>query len=93
MSKIYVGDIGTEFIIDTGSDLSTATITNILVEKPDKTITTWSGVVDGLTSIKYLTVDGDMDQAGKYKCQVIVSLPGWSGSGETFTFQAYKQFK
>ena len=93
MSKIYVGDIGTEIIAETGEDLSTATTTTIRVTKPDRTVVEWTGTVSDLTSIKYVVINGDLNLTGTYKCQAYVVLPAWQGLGETFTFKVYAVFK
>lgn len=91
--KIYVGDTGTAIIADTEADLATATETNLIVEKPDRSIVTWVGVREGETSVKYLTVEDDLNIKGIYKAQAVVTLPGWSGSGETFEFEVFDRFK
>jgi hypothetical protein len=87
--KYYVGDIGTEIIVDTCVDLvdAGATVTNLIVEKPDGTIVTWIGSIYGTTSIKYIVEDGDFDQYGTYHLQTYVEMTGWTGRGDTTSFQ------
>jgi len=85
--KYYVGDVGTEIIVDTCSDITTATVTDLLVEKPDGTLVTWSGDVYETTKIKYVVQAGDFDQAGEYILQAYVEMPGWQGRGNSTSFR------
>jgi len=86
-SKYYVGDVGTEVIVDTLSDLSTATVHNLAILKPGATSeTVWPGVVVDTTKIKYIIQAGDWNIAGIYKLQSVVELPLWQGRGNTITF-------
>ena len=90
--KIYVGDIGTDIILNTNETISSATITNMKVKKPDGTTATWVGALEGTTKIKYTVVEGDLSVAGTYKIQAYVSVSGWTGLGETATFQVYAAY-
>jgi len=93
MSKYYVGDVGTDIIVDTLSDLSTATVTNLIVRKPDSpTPVVWAGTVVDTTKIKYTTLEGDFNVEGRYYLQARVVMPGWSGLGETATFTLFTAF-
>jgi hypothetical protein len=93
MSKIYVGDIGTDIRLDCGSDISTATETNIEVLKPDGSTETWTGTIVDDNFISHITVDGDLDMKGSYKVQAAVTMPAWEGRGETTSFIVYDVFK
>lgn len=84
--KYYVGDVGTEIIVDTCSDISTATLARLIVEKPDGTIENWDGAVFETTKIRYVVSVGDFDQAGKYNLQAYVEMPGGQWRGNTVTF-------
>jgi len=88
MAKIYVGDVGTIFRIDTGVALTAFTTHDINIRKPDSTVVTWVGTVNGTdnTLIDYIAVTGDLDQAGTYTGQAVGIEPGWSGRGDTFHF-------
>ena len=90
--KYYVGDIGTEIIVDTCSDITSATVSNLKVEKPDGTLHTWTGTVYETTHIRYVVVDGDFDQVGLYLVQAYVEMPGWSGLGNTAEFKVTAVF-
>lgn len=93
MAKIYKGDIGTVIIVDTGVDLTTATKCALKIKKPDKTTTEWVGEQSDTTKIKYTIIEGDLDQAGKYRVQSYVEFADWEGSGETTYFRVYDVFK
>ncbi len=90
--KMYVGDIGTEFIVDCGSDLTGATTTDLRVKKPDGTVETWAAAIYNTNYLKYTIVSGDLDQEGEYELQSYVVLPSWTGRGETVEFTVYSLF-
>jgi len=82
---IYQGMIGVGVRLDTGIDLSTATLLEIRVKKPSNTFVTWPATVytylDGsgntvtTQSITYTTVEGDLDELGEYILQAYVERP------------------
>lgn len=87
-NKYYVGDLGTEVILDCGEDVSAAVGPRIYVQKPDGTRTSWNATAISIASvpnyIRYFTVAGDFDQAGEYLFQAGITFAGgWSGRGET----------
>jgi hypothetical protein len=84
--KYYVGDIGTEIIVDTCSDISAATSVILKIEKPDGTKVEWTGVVYQTTKIRYVIIEGDFDQAGKYLLQAYAEIGSWSGHAKTTFF-------
>lgn len=95
MSEYYVGDVGTEVTVETGEDLSSATVTVLKVKKPDDAISaevTWSGTVYDTTKIRYIIANGDWDQSGRYLLQSYVELPTWQGRGDTVAFEIKKKF-
>lgn len=85
MSVVFVGDVGTEIILDCGTDVSSATIKNIVVRKPNGAKLTWGAVSEGTNSIKHVTVLGDLDVAGKWELQASISMPTWQGVGDIAT--------
>ena len=91
-SRYYVGDIGTELIVDTCVDITTATLAQILVQKPDGTTDTWTGAVYDTTKIKYVIQSGDWDQEGQYRYQAYVEMPSWRGKGDTVAHKIYDSF-
>lgn len=92
MSKVYVGDKGTEIILDCGADISTATIRKIKAKKPDGSTVDWTATASGTTAVKYTTLTGDLSMAGNWQLQAYVETPAWSGLGETFTLTVYPAF-
>jgi hypothetical protein len=91
-TKYYVGDIGTEIIVDTCSDISTATLVSLKVKKPDDTEVEWVGAIYDTTKIRYIVLAGDFDQSGKYRVQSYVEMPGWEGRGDTTYFKVSADF-
>lgn len=93
MSKTYVGDVGTEIILDCVIDISTATVLKIFVRKPDSTATVeWNAVAEGTTKIKHVAADGDLNYPGTYTVQAYIKMPLWKGRGEATTFTVNNLF-
>jgi hypothetical protein len=90
--KVFVGDIGTDIIVDCGVDITGATPTVLKVEKPDGTTFDWTASIYQNNYLKHTTVLGDFDQAGLFKVQTSLTLGGWTGLGETDTFRVYIPF-
>ena len=88
-SKYYVGDVGTEIIVDTCSDITTATVVSLRVKKPDATLHTWTGAVYEVTNIRYFVVADDFDQIGYYTIQSYVEMPTgtWRGNSARVKIQ------
>lgn len=93
-SNYYQYDTGTTIIVEVCSDITTNTQVEMRVQKPDGTETIWSAsMVPGETSkIKHVVGAGDWDQAGVYKLQAYVALPGWTGLGDTVQFRVLDKF-
>ena len=98
MSKHYVGTTGTEILLNTGSDISGATVTEMLVKKPSGATVTWTATI--LTGdpdlpdnvyLKYVVQAGDWDEEGEWEIQADVELPSWSGPGDPAIFVLYKK--
>lgn len=92
-SRYYVGDIGTSIIVDTCNEINLSTVSNLIVQKPDMTTVIWEGAVYEDTKIRYIVQDGDFDQAGEYRLQSYVEIPGWTGRGDTTKFKVSKVFQ
>jgi hypothetical protein len=92
---IYVGDVGTEFTFGFGQDISAATEVRVLILKPDLTEVVWEWAdlvpVDSET-LKYTTVDGDLDKAGTWKFQPVVSIGGNTYHCKTAEHQIYARY-
>lgn len=93
MNKVYKGDVGTEIVLDCGSDISNATTMEILVLLPDGNTTTWSATLEGTDSVKYVIQSGDLDMVGMYMLQAKVVTPDWSGRGETFYLRVLDHYQ
>lgn len=80
-SKVYQNDEGTLIRVNTYSDLSSATVTKIKVQKPSGASAEWNGSPNG-TYVEYTTVSGDLDEVGAYVIYVYVETGSWKGHGE-----------
>lgn len=95
MSDLRLGDIGTAIrltLLDgaTPVNISSATIKQIIFQKPDgtrveKTATFLTNGSDG--KLQYLTQAGDLDQTGTWKVQGYVAMPQWTGKTEIAKFK------
>lgn len=82
--EIHVGDVGTHLVVvfTSGSlpePVDTATTKEIWLEKPNGTTVskTAAFVTDGTDGqIEYITIAGDIDQAGTWKIQGYVEMAG-----------------
>jgi len=98
-AKYYVGAVGTEIVVDTEEDISTATVLKLLVKKPCGAEVEWVGelgppnTVGVYTTIKYVVATGDWDTAGWWTVQAYVAMPGWSGLGATVKFKLYAAYQ
>lgn len=93
VSKVYVGDVGTEILVDVCVDISTATTVELSVLKPGATTAvTWAAGVYLLRYVRYVVQAGDLSVAGEYKLQVRVVLPGGAWRGDVTTFRVYDVF-
>jgi len=94
MSKVYKDDTGTVFQVDVGVDISAASTVDLKVRKPDGSIVTWTGSINGSvnTQIDYTIVTDDLDQTGKYTLQSYVVTATWTGRGESVGFLVYDNF-
>jgi len=90
--KYYVGDIGTDIIVDCGSTITGATNTKLKVRKPDGTEVEWTATIDGTDNLKYATIADDFSVAGTYLLQASLTLSGWAGLGETAHFIIYDPY-
>lgn len=93
VSKYYVGDVGTVIEVDCVENISSGTEFKLKVRKPSGTAVTWVGALYGTTKIQYTVGSGDWDEDGRYELQAYVAMPGWTGLGDTDTFQVEKPYK
>ncbi len=96
-SEIHEGDIGTKLlftITDDGQivDISSAISLSIFIKRPDGTTLDRTGTLetDGVDGkMYYITVAGDLNQAGIYKLQAVVGLPTGTYHTNTVTFKVH----
>lgn len=93
MQKYYVNDVGTKLRVDVITDVSAATVLKLKVKKPDGTTDEWDATLEGLTYLTYIIQAGDWDQVGRYLLQAYIEMPGWTGEGDTTSFEIYNAFK
>ena len=94
MEKHYLNEYGTELLVDTGTDLTGATVMKLCVKKPDGGFVEWycEQYSQNKKYLRYVLRIGDFDQVGEYKIQSMVESAGWSGVGETTSFIVYERF-
>jgi hypothetical protein len=97
-NEIHEGDTGTvlEATVkdEDGAvvDISTATITNFLVRRPDNSLLTWSAsfTTDGTDGkIQYTSASNTFNQDGNWRLQGRVAMPLWSGRTDWYEFTVY----
>ena len=91
-NKVYVGDSGTEIILDTLVDLSTATKVSIKVRRPNGAVTEWVGTVFETTKVRYVTQPGDLSVKGPHLLQAYAEMPVWIGRGETVELEVSEHY-
>lgn len=92
MSKVYVGDTGTQVVLDCGQDISAATARSIEVRKPDGSATSWAASASGTNAVAYISQAGTFDQAGAWRLQAKVTLPSGVWRGATAELQVFAPF-
>lgn len=81
MSDIFIGDTGTEIVLDVGVDTSAAIACSISVAKPNGANVTWAAEPFAPTAIRHVTTETDLDIAGRWQLQAFIELPDWQGHG------------
>jgi len=81
MSTVFVGDEGTLIKLSVGSDISDATITNILYSNSSATGEWVGSLGSDNTSVEYTLQSGDMAVIGRWALQAYVETPNgiWHG--------------
>ncbi len=80
--SVSVGDIGVQFKLNAGQDLSAQTTLQIKYQKPDGTFGAWTAVISGTNYATYTTKDGDLDQDGVWQVQIYVVTPSFTAHGK-----------
>jgi len=94
MGKVYTGTVGLLIELETEKDdLGNATVTKILVQKPDGSAVSWDATVSG-TTLQYTTQPGDLDTPGLYRVQAYAEYPdGSKYYGETAKLPVFEHFE
>ena len=92
MTKIYIGDIGTAIVLDTGQSLAGASAVSIEALKPGGTTASWPGTVVESNKIQFLSLADTFVAAGEYKLQAKVALPSGTWRGETVALTVHRPF-
>ena len=96
---IHLNDIGTVFEVtlkdETGTvlDISSATVKQIVFQKPDKTLITKTASFSNTGTdgkIRYISQAGDLDQPKSWQIQAKVTLPSGSWSSDIGSFTVDK---
>jgi hypothetical protein len=94
--KIFENDIGVQFRVYAGVDISSATSIVMKVKKPSGTETSWTASYDTDNSYyaTYTTVSGDLNEDGDWLLSLEVQMPtAPSITGESASFTVYEQFE
>lgn len=91
--RSYVGDIGTEVLIDMKTDIS-AVLVKMLKVKNKTGEKEWAPTVHESNFLRFVTVDADdFDAIGIYYVQPYMEFAGWKGHGETVTFEIFARWR
>jgi hypothetical protein len=93
MTKVYVGDIGTALVLDTGQSLAGASSVSIEARKPNgSTEVSWTAAVVETTKVQHISLVGTFDMPGEWKLQARVVLASGTWLGETVGLTVYRPF-
>lgn len=92
MEKVYIGDAGTEIVLDVGSDITDNIELAILCLKPDGSEHKWIASLESKSKLKYISSEMDFDQKGRFKLQAYVDLGTWSGRGSTIELMVEEKY-
>jgi len=74
-------DIGVQFKLNTGVDITAASVANIHYRKPSGATGSWTGATDSTNYVVYTSVASDLDEEGVWDLQTYVVTPGWTLRG------------
>ena len=83
--ELCIGDYGSEIVLDTQEDITSATALEIVGKKPNGDAVQWPAVLEGATKVKYVTQANDIDVRGTWGLRArVTSLVGlWTGNKAT----------
>lgn len=91
--KVYVGDTGTQIILDCGQDISAATAISVELRKPNGSTASWAATASGSNAISVVTGGANaLSLAGTWLLQAKVTLPTGVWRGETAQLVVYAAF-
>ena len=90
--KTYIND-ESYIRCDMGSDISTATVTQIKYKKPSGTTGVWTPTAYSATELEYKFTAAELDEVGVWKIQTYVEVADFKGLGETSSFTVYGEFE
>lgn len=92
MTKTYVGD-PVLLEVDCVVDISSASSLSIEARKPDRTVVTWAGTLNGTTEVHHQADGATLDQPGTWRLQAVVDMgSGDPFRGETALLNVYADF-
>ena len=84
----FKGEQAVEFLIETDYTLTGATVTDLVIEKPvSHSVVVWSASIYNVRTLRYVSVDGDLDEEGVYEGNPFVVLGSKVRKGPMFTFK------
>jgi hypothetical protein len=101
MNNLQVNDVGTTFILTIKErdpdnpdslivvNIAAAASMAVKFKKPDGTVISRTGTLYGSGTdgkMKYTTVSGDIDQAGRWSIQAAATIGGWIGRSDIHQF-------
>ncbi len=101
MNKLQLNDVGTKFVLTiheestadpctlVAVDISSATAMTLEFAKPDGTTFSRTAVLDSTGTdgkLKYVTIAGDINAAGKWRVQAAATIGGWVGRSDVHSF-------
>lgn|SRR3990167_1565792 len=103
MTKKYTGEVGTEFILDTGILIGSATAQHIKALNPSGVESTWAAslyssyselaAATGTYLLKYALASSDVIVPGEWKFQAFIGTAGGTWYGETVKIQFFDEFE
>ena len=92
--KYFVGDVGTDVIVNCGVDISGSSNRKLLVKKPSGTEVEWTPAnVYQSNYLRYTIGSADFNEAGTYQLQSFLTLSSWTGRGELAEFRIYDHYR
>ena len=103
MSKHYIGEIGTQILLDCGISLSDITNAQIYYKKADGVVGTWPGTLyssysdlagaEGTYYVSYTLAGTDFNSSGDWELQAVVANTAGTWYGETAQMTVYGTFE